>query len=411
MAFKCFLLALFATFSFSHCLATPSLSVLPDIFAFENEMVKVASTYSKTIEVSSSEPRAKSKCPCAKEELCLPIKGKPVREKEVFGYIPAVDPKLTNWSRVTTIAWVKPEQTELICTAHAHGVRVILPVDNKDIIFSSNTTERKEWAKAYLARVQANFMDGVTFDYEDPETVGSKRAKLYSLLIQDTAYVFHQENPSYQISTAVPWSPDNIDGRGYDFPSIAIASDLIYVMDYDTRSQIFDACIASANAPFPGAKLGISRYLDIGIDPKKIVLGVPWYGYRYECSPETKLNDRFCSIKPFAFRGVNCSDGIGREVAYKNIIDIMRQNRPHLQFDEYMKAPFFSVKEQHDADRGKVGVVQYWFDNPQSLSIKYRFAREAGLLGVGPFTFGHLDPIKQPAESRAMWAALDSFFQ
>ena len=30
-------------------------------------------------------------------------------------------------------------------------------------------------------------------------------------------------------------------------------------MDYDTRSQIFDACIAAANAPLPGTLRGMSR--------------------------------------------------------------------------------------------------------------------------------------------------------
>ena len=37
------------------------------------------------------------------------------------------------------------------------------------------------------------------------------------------------------------------------------ASDLCYVMDYDTRSQVFTQCLASANAPLPGAIYGIGR--------------------------------------------------------------------------------------------------------------------------------------------------------
>lgn len=74
-----------------------------------------------------------------------------------------------------------------------------------------------------------------------------------------------------------------IDGRVYPYADIANSSDLLYVMDYDTQSQIFGACIAGANAPFAGMIRGIQRYLDIGVPPNKLVLGVPWYGYRYTC--------------------------------------------------------------------------------------------------------------------------------
>jgi hypothetical protein len=28
-------------------------------------------------------------------------------------------------------------------------------------------------------------------------------------------------------------------------------------------------------------RLGLQEFLDIGVDPSKIVLGVPWYGYHY----------------------------------------------------------------------------------------------------------------------------------
>ena len=42
------------------------------------------------------------------------------------------------------------------------------------------------------------------------------------------------------MSTCVAWSPDDIDGRGYDVVAFARASDILYIMDYDTRSQVMD---------------------------------------------------------------------------------------------------------------------------------------------------------------------------
>jgi len=60
-----------------------------------------------------------------------------------------------------------------------------------------------------------------------------------------------------------------------------VLQDLVYIMDYDTRSQIFDQCIASANAPFFGMVHGVEQYIQVGVPPSKMILGVPWYGYRY----------------------------------------------------------------------------------------------------------------------------------
>ena len=75
----------------------------------------------------------------------------------------------------------------------------------------------------------------------------------------ETSRVLHAANPSYQTSVCVAWSPDDIDGRAYPYVALAAAADLLYVMDYDTRSQIFAQCLASANAPFPGTQRGVGR--------------------------------------------------------------------------------------------------------------------------------------------------------
>lgn len=87
-----------------------------------------------------------------------------------------------------------------------------------------------------------------------------------------------------QISFDVPWAPRGVDGRYYPWKALADASDLLFVMSYDMRSQIYDACIAGANSPRALVQQGIDEYvLAFGVSPDKLVLGVPWYGYKYEC--------------------------------------------------------------------------------------------------------------------------------
>lgn len=36
----------------------------------------------------------------------------------------------------------------------------------------------------------------------------------------------------------VPWSPYDVDGRNYDWPGLAAAADMLFVMAYDTQSQV-----------------------------------------------------------------------------------------------------------------------------------------------------------------------------
>jgi di-N-acetylchitobiase len=194
--------------------------------------------------------------------------------------------------------------------AHSHGARAIVAAPAFDLEHDMQIPEnRASWIQKALNIVQRMYADGIVFDYEEPQSAGSAAIQAYTELIAETRQVFQAVNPSYQISTCIPWSPDNIDGRNFPWLQLEAASDLLYVMDYDTRSQVFDACIASANAPYPGMVHGLQRFFDVGLNPQQLVLGVPWYGYRYQCSPGTAPDAVYCPIRKVPFRGVNCSDG------------------------------------------------------------------------------------------------------
>jgi di-N-acetylchitobiase len=50
-------------------------------------------------------------------------------------------------------------------------------------------------------------------------------------------------NAGYQTSVCAAWTPGTpwgVDNRAYDYKALADASDFLYVMQYDTRSQIYD---------------------------------------------------------------------------------------------------------------------------------------------------------------------------
>ena len=199
---------------------------------------------------------ATASCVCNDTSLCAPI-ASALPRIEIFGFMAsAANASHFDWSSgVTSVAWNLDAQ--FVCKAHAHGVRVIAPHGVASGGF--NITELGESASK-----RAAWIDEVAW---------------YAQIVKETTKALRARvAPTTQSSVCAAWSPDCIDGRCYDYGALAEASDFLYVMGYDTRSQIFDACTAYANAALPLMQRGVARYLESGVAPEKLVLGTPWYG-------------------------------------------------------------------------------------------------------------------------------------
>ena len=352
--------------------------------------------------VTSWKPSSSPSCTCSNPEWCKPIdNGTPLREKELFGFKDGTRMVNYNWTHITSMAW--GVGADEICEAHSHGVKVIMP--NPQVVLTSNITERELWIENTVSQIVERGLDGITFDYESPISASSNLGEYYTELIKGTTTALHKISPSYQVSVCVAWSPDSIDGRSYPIKDLADASDALYVMDYDTRSQVFDACLASANAPYPGMIHGIQRYLDIGVQPDKLILGVPWYGYQYPCLSGTDKKARYCEIPEVPFRGINCSDAAGGELALGSLLNLFNSkiNITMSGYDTNMQAPWFNYFNG-------TSVIQYWYDSPAGLELKYQYAKMMKLRGIGPFTFDDLWNLESEEDSKKYWSSYDAFF-
>ena len=177
-------------------------------------------------------------------------------------------------------------------------------------------------------------------------------------MVQKLYKAFKAANSNYQITFDVAWSADGVDGRYYDYAEISKWTDYLFVMSYDERSQMFDGppCYARSNSAYTLNDYGIGSYRRLGIPANELILGLPWYGYDYPC----------------------------------------------ISTDQ---SPYF----MYESPAGDVH--QVWFDNPQSLAVKYRYARDHHLRGVG---FWNTDAIYstdgvQPNEGVDMWNAVENF--
>lgn len=303
---------------------------------------------------------------------------------------------------------------ELVCTAHKNHARILGPVKmNMSHMFEPSA--RSEWIKSSISMVQEFYLDGLYFDYELPISRNQKALnQAYTSYVAEVREALHTAVRGSKLVVCTAWSPDNIDGRDYDYRGLANAADYLFVMNYDTQSAIFDRCLASANAPLAKAERGIDRYLDLGISPSKLIFGLPWYGYDYPCLNGTMPDADFCPIHPSPFRGVNCTDAAGTERPYSEIMaQLERKNQTTpARWDSATESPYFN----YQTPSGEVH--QLWFDNPRSLRLKYALAAQYGLKGVGFYSTPYLDPWGNATgeqnphgaeQTKAMWDAVDAF--
>eukprot|EP01059_Diplonema_ambulator_P033419 TRINITY_DN6975_c0_g3_i2.p1 TRINITY_DN6975_c0_g3~~TRINITY_DN6975_c0_g3_i2.p1 ORF type:complete len:405 (+),score=115.60 TRINITY_DN6975_c0_g3_i2:158-1216(+) len=348
-------------------------------------------------------------CPCKDESLCKPIQGK--RAKEVFGFSDGnYDWGELDWTRVTTIAWATGD--EAMCTAHENNARIISGAIGLSTANLTQMTKNPTLIDKYVAdtvsMVKAQYIDGVTFDYESPLDPHSQEAETYVKVINATKAALESQVPGTQVSVCVAWSPFNIDGRYYDIMGFSKVVDYMYVMMYDTRSQIFEQCIAAPNAALPLVYNGVQQYLALGIPPQKLILGLPWYGYDYPCVGGA-ADQEFCKIKFVPFRGVNCSDAAGSEKPFSWYMNLVNTNQTTtgLQWGSDTSTPWFNYKDTDGT------IHQMQVDTPESLKMKYDVAAKYNLGGTGPFTFTMLayDTPQEKAQAQAMWEALDVYIK
>ena len=93
------------------------------------------------------------------------------------------------------------------------------------------------------------------------------------------------------------------------------------------------------------------------------------------------------------------SDAAGSEI---QIDSLPTANATAQGYDKSMNAPWFNTFD------GKI-VSQYWYDNADSLSLKYTYAKSLQLKGVGPFCFEDIDGL-DVAERQKIWDAFSHFF-
>ncbi|KAK3589262.1 hypothetical protein CHS0354_008326 [Potamilus streckersoni] len=346
-------------------------------------------------------------CPCEELALCNRIIDTTRKEVFVFSLQSQNESwRFYDWSKVTTIVTVGYMGFDVMCYAHKHGARAVI-IGSMPKEQLTNKTARENWIESQLHVVNTYFLDGINIDFEDVILENETDIRdAYTALVKETNVAFKNSYPYLQVTVDIAWSPDCIDLRCYDYLGISLVSDFVFVMAYDEQSQILGKCIAKSNSDYSRTKAGLTKFLNMGIAPNKMVLGVPWYGYYYPCLSMSK--DNVCSLQLVPFRGVNCSDAAGKEIDYNVIMEMLKNSTTGRLWDAVGLSPYFNYI---DPATGIIHQIRY--DDPDSLLLKYGLALQYKLRGVGMWQAEALDYLHNTTETikewKEMWGAIPRF--
>ena len=273
---------------------------------------------------------------------------------------------------------------DVINKAHQNGVKMILCTTNfvasqmHYLLYSDSAkqnlfTNLKQKVKAYQ-------LDGVNIDFERFYSTDSGEL-LNGFVAELTAYL-HSEIPGCEVSFAGPhlnW------GGNWKFGGLADACDYIFVMGYAYAG--ISSKVTGSNAPLLGGTNNVTTTLTeqygevLKSNPKKLILGVPYYGNSWI----TRTTEPHAEVVSFV-----------KTQPYSS--DIVNAKNSGLIWDNTEKSPWYLWKVDDTT------WCQVWFDNDSSLGLKYDLAKSYNLKGVGMWALGY------DGNRTELWSALEKHF-
>ena len=257
--------------------------------------------------------------------------------------------------------------TDLINTAHQNGTKVIITVVsfNASTIHAILTNEsvKEDFFANVLAIIEADLLDGVNIDFEGLYTEDS--GNILNAFMLELSNFLHNANPDYEVSIAAP----PVNWGGWDFTGLSMSCDYIFIMGYNYYGSW--STTSGANAPLTGGSINImstvlSEYGEVTqTTPEKLILGVPYYGNRWETA----------TALPYS----QVIDYIDHPL-YESAMNNAEQDG--LLWDNVSQTSY-SVYENNDY------YEQTWFDTDSSLGRKYDLAEQYELKGVGMWALGY----------------------
>lgn len=262
------------------------------------------------------------------------------------------------------------DPSPVISYAHNKKVKVVLMFQgeddiSKDIILE-NQTVRTMAINNLLDEVKKYNFDGIDIDLESLNVKNSINGQPNEQLMTDFVTVlsdkFKETNPNYRISIDISSYYKDVD-KIFNLTILQNKVSFVMMMGYDQYGPW--SSNAGPNAPINlddgrGIYDSVNHYKML-MDRKKILLGVPWYGFKFATVNNTRLSP------------VN---GDVKYISYKDYIKVIDENGR--KWDDIWQTSWY-VRKDDDSSQW----YQFHYDDVRSLGIKYDLVTSEGLGGIG----------------------------
>lgn len=260
----------------------------------------------------------------------------------------------------------------LIDGLHKRGLKVVPFISNHfDRKLGQTAMNNREKLATQLANsVVKNNLDGIDIDIENLNHTDKSN-------FTDFIRLLKEKLPSDKtLSIAVAANPNGWTAGwhgSYDYVKLSQYSDYLMLMAYDESWQ---GSPAGPVASLAFVENSIKYLVKLGVDSKKIVLGLPFYGRIWKDDGEIN----------------------GYGVPNKNVTSIVNNHNGKFYFDHTSKSAYakFTVKSS-DAPtyiNGKKltpGNYTIWYENDLSLKYKLRLVQKYNLRGTGSWSLTQAD--------------------
>ena len=261
---------------------------------------------------------------------------------------------------------------KLINLAKQNNVKIILTITSSDSvtihkILSDSTNQNRLFTNIRTEIIDFS-LQGINVDFENLANK-DKSTPINSFLRNFKNYLV-KINPDLELSFASP----AVNLGYWDFQGLARSCDYLFIMCYDYFGSW--SRVSGPSSPFYGTQPYLSHNVSTtinddykNIDPQKLILGVPYYGNLWKTN----------SKEPYAI--IDSVSGIWVKSPEYNEVVTLFGNKEKVR-DSISGTPFLRWKEGSNWR-------QLWYDDDTSLGLKYDFALEKNLKGVGIWAIGY----------------------
>src|SRR5260370_31435875 len=331
-------------------------------------------------------------------------------DREVFGFAPywaIANSSQWNYSLLTTLAyfgldlnadgnsntgtngwagWNSQNLVNMINSAHGSGDRVVVVIkafDDATINNIVNTPSGQQNAITNtINAIASKNLDGVNVDFEG--TVSSSWPDLqtgFTNFIKNLSSQVHARWPQAMVSVDTYSGSASWDQGEFNIGQLAPSVDAFFIMAYDMAFGNFPGH-AGATAPLNGwtynDTLSVSQYLTKA-PASKILLGVPYYGYKWRTADSTPNS------------AINCC---AAAATYSPVLSDLSCGAQQLTqgWDSVAASPWAAwySPATNDPCGGNYGSWrELYYDNANSLGDKYDLVNNNNLLATGMWALGY----------------------